>query len=76
VHKIAAAVAEEVPFKLSIVEPKVPLVRAGTMDLKIVAERQPGFDEPITVKLLHNPPGVGSAKRRCDPKGETSACIA
>jgi len=31
------------------------------MDLKIVAERKPGFDEPITVKLLHNHPA--SARR-------------
>jgi hypothetical protein len=72
VDKIAAAVVEEVPFKLKIVEPKVPLVRSGTMDLKIEAERKAGFVEPITVKMIYNPPGVGSANEVVIPKGETN----
>ena len=49
------------PFKISIVEPKVPLVQNGSMNLKIVAERKPGFTAPITIYPLFNPPGVGSA---------------
>lgn len=61
VRKLAVAVAEEAPFKLSIVEPKVPLVRAGAMNLKVKAERKPGFDKPITLRLLWAPPGVSSA---------------
>jgi hypothetical protein len=73
VEKIAAAVVEEVPFKIKIVEPKVPLVRSGTMDLKIVAERKPGFEEPITVRMIYNPPGVGAANEVVIPKGETNA---
>jgi Bacterial pre-peptidase C-terminal domain len=60
-QKVAVSVAEAVPFKISIVEPKVPLVHNGSMNLKIVAERQPGFTGPITIYPLHNPPGVGSA---------------
>ncbi len=35
------AVTEAVPFKISIVEPKVPLVHGGSMNLKIIAERAP-----------------------------------
>ena len=73
VDKIAAAVVEEVPFHIGIVEPKVPLVRSGTMDLRIVAQRKPGFDEPITVRMIYNPPGVGSANEVVIPKGETNA---
>jgi hypothetical protein len=73
VEKMAAAVVEEVPFKISIVEPRVPLVRGGTMDLKIVAERKPGFDEPITLRMIYNPPGIGSANEVVIPKGETNA---
>jgi hypothetical protein len=45
-------VVEEVPFKVSIVEPKVPLVQNGEMNLQVVAERAEGFDEPITLKML------------------------
>src|SRR5947209_3799871 len=52
VDKLYLAVTKEAPFKLRIVEPKVPLVQAGTMDLKVVADRRPGYDEPINVKML------------------------
>ena len=69
VSRIAAAVVEEVPFKVSLVEPKVPLVLNGEMALKIVAERQAGFDEPITVKMLWHPPGVSSLPDMVIPKG-------
>ncbi len=61
VDKVAVAVAEEAPYKISIVEPKVPLVQNGSMNLKIVAERKAGFTAAITVYPLFNPPGVGSA---------------
>jgi hypothetical protein len=61
VHKLAVAVAEEAPFKLRIVEPKVPLVQSGTMNLKVVAERKAGFDKPIELRLLWAPPGIGAA---------------
>src|SRR5262249_39836811 len=52
------AVTDAVPFKVSIVEPKVPLVHGGSMNLKVVAERAAGFKAPITVVPLYNPPGV------------------
>jgi hypothetical protein len=72
VDKLYVAVTEPAPFKLRIVEPKVPIVQYGTMDLKIVAERDAGFDQPITVKLMWNPPGVGSLPDITIGKGETS----
>ncbi len=72
VDRIAAAVVEEVPFKVSIVQPKVPLVPSGEMELRIVAERREGFDEPITVKMLWNPPGVTSQPDLTIPKGASS----
>jgi Bacterial pre-peptidase C-terminal domain len=64
------AVTEAVPFKVSIVEPKVPLVHGGSMNLKIVAERAAGFKAPITVVPLYNPPGVGSASSVVIPEGQ------
>jgi hypothetical protein len=73
VRKLAVAVAEEAPFKLSIVEPKVPLVRAGAMNLKVVAERKAGFDKPITLKLLWSPPGVSAAGEVVIPAGQSEA---
>jgi hypothetical protein len=58
--RLAVAVAEEAPFTLKIVEPKVPLVQAGSMNLKIVAERKAGYDKPIELRLLWTPPGMGA----------------
>ena len=72
VNQIAAAVVEEAPFKVRIVAPHVPLVQNGEMALQIVADREDGFDEPITVKMLWNPPGVSSLPDMVIPKGATS----
>jgi hypothetical protein len=69
--KAPVAVTEAAPFKISIVEPKVPLVHNGSMNLKIVAERLNGFKGPITVYPLYNPPGVGSAGGATIPDGQT-----
>jgi hypothetical protein len=76
VHKAAVAVTEEVPFKISIVEPKVPLVRNGSMNLKIIAERKAGYNQPITVQMLYNPPGVGSASSATIPAGKNETYLA
>jgi len=72
VDKLYVAVTEAAPFKLRIVEPKVPLVQGGTMDLKIVADRDAGYDEPISVKMVWNPPGVTSQPDITIPKGSNS----
>jgi hypothetical protein len=70
VDRLAAAVTEEVPFKISIVEPQVPLVQNGSMNLRVVAERKEGFTAPISVFMLFNPPGVGSASGATIPEGQ------
>jgi hypothetical protein len=69
--KIPVVVTEAVPFKITIVEPKVPLVHGGSMNLKIVAELQNGFKGPITIYPLYNPPGVGSVGGITIPDGQT-----
>lgn len=75
VQRAAVAVTEEVPFKISIVEPKAPLVQNGAMNLRIVAERKPGFKAPITILPLFNPPGVGSASSATIPEGQNEAVL-
>lgn len=69
-YKTGFAVTQESPFKISIVEPKVPLVHNGSMQLKIVAERKPDFKAAITIVPLYNPPGVGSASSVVIPEGQ------
>jgi hypothetical protein len=73
VNRLAVAVADEVPFKLQIVEPKVPLVQNGSMNLKVVAERKDGFKAAIALYMLFNPPGVGSASSVTIPEGQNEA---
>ena len=70
--KLLVTVTEAAPFRIRIAKPKVPLVQGGTMDLKIVAERNAGFDEPINLKMVWNPPGVTSQPDITIPKGATS----
>lgn len=74
-ERLAAAVTQESPFKIDIVEPKVPLVRDGAMELKIVATRKEGFKAPIAVQMLYNPPGVGSSGSIVIPEGKNEAII-
>ncbi len=73
--RAAIAVTNEVPFKISIVQPKVPLVRGGSMQLKVVAERAEGFVDPINIYMLYNPPGVSSSRSIRIAKGQTEALI-
>ncbi|HWN95596.1 MAG TPA: PPC domain-containing protein, partial [Methylomirabilota bacterium] len=71
-EKLYVAVCESAPFSIRIEEPKAPLVAFGALELKIVAERR-GYDGPINVKMMWNPPGVGSLPDITIPKGSNSA---
>ncbi len=71
--RAAAAVCEEAPCKITVVEPKVPLVQNGQMNLKVVAERKAGFTGPISLRMLWNPPGIGSANEVTIPAGQNEA---
>ncbi len=70
VERMAVTAAEEAPFKISLVEPKVPLHRDGVMNLRIVAEKKQGWDEPIHVQLPFRPPGLGANPEVVMPKGQ------
>src|SRR5690606_17252903 len=59
--RMPVVVTEAAPFKVRIEQPPVPLVQNGSMNLKIIAERNPEFAEPIKIDMLHNPPGVNSS---------------
>ena len=75
VSRAALAVGEEAPFKITIIEPKAPLVQTGSFNLRIVAERKPGFKTPITIYPLFNPPGVGSAGSAVIAEGQTETVL-
>ncbi len=73
--RMALAVTQDAPFAIQITEPKVPLVRDGTLGLKVVATRQNGFTAPIAIRMLYDPPGVGSSGSIVIPEGQTEAVI-
>jgi hypothetical protein len=74
-RRMAAVVADEAPFTIEIVQPKAPLVRNGSMDLKILAKRKEGFTAPIAISMLYNPPGVGSSGSIKIDEGKSEATI-
>ena len=74
-EEITVAVIEEAPFHIELQSPPVPLVRNGTMDLKITATRQAGFDEKITLVLPWKPPGIGAPNSIEIPKGLNEAIM-
>ena len=75
VDSLLVAVTDEAPFSIEVVEPKVPIVRNGSMDLKVVARRKPGFTAPIAVSLPWNPPGISSKRDVEIPENQNEAMI-
>lgn len=73
--RVPIVVAERAPYKVWIEPPAVPLVRSGSMQLKVVCEKDEGWDEDIQVLLLQNPPGVSSSRSVKIAKGQTEALI-
>lgn len=71
VNRLPIAVVDEIPFKLDIVVPKVPIARNGSMRLKVVATKKEGWDETITIQLPFRPTGIGASSSIQIPKGQT-----
>lgn len=74
-ERMATAVTQKVPFGIEIVQPKVPLVQSGSMELKIVAKRDEGFKAPITLSMLYNPPGVSAPTAVTIPEGQNEVVM-
>ncbi len=73
VDKMAVAVAEDAPYRLRIVQPKVPLVQGGEIKLKVIAERAREFTGPITVRFLFKPPGIEALAQMEIPANQNEA---
>lgn len=70
IEKMAVAVVEEVPFKIDVEPPAVPLVHNGALNLRVVTTRKEGFTAPITVRMLWLPPNVGAQPTVQIPDGQ------
>ncbi len=75
VSQVPIAVVDELPFRIAIEQPRVPIVQNGSMQLKIVAHRNSDWDEPITVRMPFLPPGVSSATTVTIEKGQTEVLL-
>jgi len=71
VDKLAFAVIEKLPFKLEIVQPKAPMVRNGSIKIKVKAHRDEGFDGQINIQFPYRTAGVGTTYQIVMPKGKS-----
>ncbi|GMU81112.1 MAG: hypothetical protein AMXMBFR47_09830 [Planctomycetota bacterium] len=73
VSRPALAVTDAAPFKVQLVAPAAPLLKNGSIDLKILVERAEGFKGDVTARMLWNPPGVGANPTITIPADKTEA---
>ena len=73
--RLPVVVSEALPFKVRIEAPKVPIVRGGALNLKVIAERSEDFKGPIRILLLQNPAGISSSNSVDIKENETEAII-
>lgn len=72
--RAAVAVIKAMPCTIQIVQPQVPIVRNGSMDLVVKIDRG-GLDADVGIRMLYNPPGIGSSGSINIPKGKDEAKI-
>jgi hypothetical protein len=58
--RLPIAVTGEVPAKIELHQPKVPILQNGSMALKVHVDRKGDFKGAITLGLVYAPPGIGS----------------
>ena len=73
--KLHVAVTDEIPVKLELVQPKVPLLQAGSLAMKVRAERKNDFKGPINIALLYTPPGMGTGGTVPIKEGENEGTL-
>lgn len=73
VNRLAVAVVDELPFKIDVIEPKAPLARNGSMQVKVVATRKADFKAPINLLFPYVPSGVSAASNVTIAEGQTEA---
>jgi hypothetical protein len=59
--KLAIALTEELPFTISVEQPRVPLVRSGNTNYVVNVTRKEGYVDPIFLRVLYNPGGCAAS---------------
>jgi len=60
-ERLPLAVVEQAPIRVELEQPAGPIVRRGSLDLKLRVERLAGFQGKVRLFLPFKPPGVGAA---------------
>ncbi len=72
---LAVVVTNEAPFSIAIVPPKNPVPQGGSLGLRVKATRAAGFNGPIALRSLVNPPGLSAGTGVLIPVNQTEAVI-
>ena len=59
--RLPVAVVEQAPVRVELEQPAVPIVRRGSLELKVRIERLAGFAGSVRLFLPFKPPGIGAA---------------
>ncbi|MEC9093378.1 MAG: PPC domain-containing protein [Planctomycetota bacterium] len=60
VKKLPIVVVDSLPFEIELQQPKAPLVKNGSMNLKVIVKRKEGFKGAVNVQFPFRPPGIGT----------------
>ncbi len=60
-NRLPVAVVEAAPFRVELEPPAVPIVRRGSLELRVTIERLNGFDGRVRLFFPFRPPGIGAA---------------
>ena len=74
INGIAMAVAEKAPFSVDFVVPKTPAIRGASKGLKVVIQRNEGFDAAVSVRVPIYPTGLNGGTLTI-PKGKSEGIL-
>jgi hypothetical protein len=74
-NRVAIAVTEAAPFDIEVVQPQVPLLRDGSLDVQVKLRRKEGFNEPVGLRFLYNAPGMSANGSVVFAKDQTEAVV-
>jgi len=73
VDRLAVAVVEPVPYRVSIIPPSTGLARAGSLEVRVKVERDADFTGPLDVSLPLLPHGVTTVGKISVPADNNEA---
>jgi len=72
---LPVAITDPVPYDLKVTEPKVPIVRSGSLRLPVTLKRDKKFTGTVTIQALALPGGVSASTVRCTKTATTGTMV-